>query len=311
MCLVGCPRNLNNGKTASAIGSEEEMRKLNLIPQYSARLVRRLLFASCAFIYLHAASLTWAAGLENAIPDCPRWLAAADDFLDECKAHARYFTRTFYPSGGSRGEKEEHKAWFAAAPSDSHFLMGCTLRFDGSLRFLGLYYTAEPSAIAVANTAPILGIGFDGDAVLSVDGHPVTFFAVRPFDTPKVRTQWSGGRTTAVNCQSALGEDGLYHLMGQNIFADLSHFDHDGRVDIGSLRRTQKSEPYVEFFPSTMPREVIYAWFHPILVTTSGSILVRKDKFPEACHEGIPERIANSPLLLHQLCRIGQKFPPQ
>ena len=183
------------------------------------RLSASILVGSC--IWCQIASLAWAQGLEKAIPNCPGWVAAADDFLDECKERARYFTRTFYPSGGGRGEREQHSAWFASAPSNSHFVMGCTLGFDRSLRFLGLYYTAEPSAIAVANTAPIIGIDFDGNVVLAIDRKPVIFTAVRPFETTKVRTQWSGVKT-ALNCRNPLVEDGVSHLKGEDISADLS-----------------------------------------------------------------------------------------
>ena len=265
-----------------------------------------ILFLNCLLLLLQMAQTVSAAGLENAIPNCPVWLTQADDFLADCQAHARYFTRTFYPSGGSRGEKEENSAWFASAPSDSHFLMGCTLRFDRTLSFLGLYYTAEPPAIVQADTAPILGIGFDGEVVLSVDGHPVTFTPVEPFDTVKVKTRWSGSAKTAVNCQSPLGQDGGYHLMRNDTFADFSRFDREGIVAVGGFASTEVATKFLEFFPSPIPREIIYSWFNVILVTTSGSLLVREESFPKACHQGVPERVANSPLLLHQLCRIQQ-----
>jgi len=194
--------------------------------------------------------------------------------------------------------------WFASAPPDSHFLMGCTLGRDRMLSFLGLYYTVEPSAIAQANTAPILGIGFDGDVVLSVGGHPVTLTAVQPFDTPKVKTRWSGSRTVAVNCQSPRGQDGGNHLMRGNTFADLSHYDADGTLAVGFFPNTKETLKFVELFRSPLPREIIYSLSNVLLVTTSGSVLVRSDWFPKVCHEGVPERIANSPMLLHQLCRI-------
>ena len=265
-----------------------------------------ILFLSSFLVLLQMAQTVSAAGLENAIPNCPVWLMQADDFLADCQVRARYFTRTFYPSGGSRGEKEENSAWFASAPSDSHFVMGCTLRFDRMLSFLGLYYTAEPPAIVQANTARILGIGFDGDVVLSIDGHPVTFTAVQPFDTPKVKTKWSGSLEPAVNCRSPLGQDGRYHLIRGDTFADFSRFDREGIVVAGDFASTKVAAKFLEFYPSTLPREVIYSWFNTVLVTTSGSVLVREQSFPRVCHEGVPERIANSPLLLHQMCRNQQ-----
>jgi len=266
----------------------------------TVRTVRLLAFA-ISFFY-QTTEIVSAAGL--GITNCPEWLAAADSFLDDCHARARFFARTFYPSGGDRGEREENGAWFSSAPADSHFLMGCTLRYDRALSFLGIYYTAEPSAIAQANTAPILGIGFDGDVVLSVDGHPVTFTAVQPFDTPKVKTRWSGSSTIGLNCHSPLGQDGGYHVMRSNTFADLSRFDADNTVAVGAFQNTTERFRYMEIFPSTLPRQIIYSWGNQLLIMASGSILVRTDWFPSTCHKGNSEMIANSPLLLHQLCRI-------
>jgi len=263
-----------------------------------------ILMSICAFVFCQLTEMALSEDLNSAIPDCPKWLAAADSFLDECNTRARYFTRTFFPGGGSRGEKEEHSTWFAPAAGDSHFLMGCTLRVNRSLSFLGLYYTAEPSAIAQANTAPILVIDFDGDVVLSIDGHPVTFTAVQPFDTPRVKTRWSGSHTVALNCQSPLGQDGGYHLMRGNTFIDFHHFDIDNTLAISSFPDPKQRFQYVEFFSSALPRHIIYSWGNQVLVTTSGSILVRADWFPERCHGPFPERIAASSLLLHQLCRI-------
>jgi len=272
---------------------------------YRIAVAAQILIAGCAVTFFPTEILP-AAELEKVIPKCPAWLSAADRFLDACQSNARYFTRTFYPNGDGPGQKEENSAWFTIGAADSHFLMGCTLGRDRAPSFLGIYYTAEPPAIAQANTAPILGIGFDGDVVLSVDGHPVTFISVQAFDTPKVKTRWSRSRTTSLNCQSPLGQDGGYHLMRGNTFADFSTFDSDGTVAIGSFPNTRQRFHYVEFFPSERPRQIIYAWGNELLVTTSGSILVRTDWFPRTCHEGTAERIATSPLLLHQLCRIQQ-----
>lgn len=244
------------------------------------------------------------AALDQTIPNCPLWLAQADNFLDECKSHARRFTTTFYPSGGARGEEERHGVWFSTASPGAHFLMGCTTRYDRSLSFLGIYYIAEPSAAVRANDAPILGVSFDGDVVLSVDGHPVTFTAVRPFSTKKVKTRWTNSASTALNCETSVGPDGGYNLMRERIYADLSRFDQDHTLAVSYINDSGKRSEYLEFFPSTVPREIIYAASTRLLVTTSGSILVQRDRLQESCARGDPERVANSPLLLHQLCRL-------
>jgi hypothetical protein len=94
--------------------------------------------------------------------------------------------------------------------------------------------------------------------------------------------------------------------MRGEIYADFSRFDREGVVAISNFPDKKKDFKYFELFPSALPRQIIYVWFNQVLVTTSGSVLVRQDSFSATCHEGVPERIANSPLLLHQLCRLQQ-----
>jgi hypothetical protein len=296
------PRPSSIGTTVSA-RARYAVSYLKLAQALIGRLVKRLAVICIVKCYL-VSGFAFASGLETVIPNCPHWLAAADDFLDDCKVHARDFRTTFYPSGdGGRGEQEQHRVWFASASADHHFLMGCTLGPGSSLRFLGIYYTAEPSVIAQANTAPIVGVGFDGDVALAVDSHTVTFVAVQPFDTRKVKTRWSNSTETSKNCQSPMGRDGVTRPM-KPIYADFSRFDSEGIIEEGEFPDTKKVSKYLEFFPSSLPPEVIYSWHGVVIVTTSGSVFVKKDWFPRACSKGDPLRVANSPLLLHQLCRL-------
>jgi len=247
-------------------------------------------------------SSAYAIGLEANIPECPRWVRLADDFYDDCRVHARYFTRLFYPGGLEPGVPEQHYAWFYIDPKSKnpHFLMGCMLQRDRSLRFLGLYYTPDPSAIAVANNAAIQGIEPDGNVVLSVNDFPVTLTAVRAFSTKKIKTIWKH----AVNCESPLSEDGYYYTKGERVLADLSRFDQDHTINIGHFQRTRKDVRYVELFPSGKPRDIIYQEGLLFLIESSGSVLVKKDWLEKKCTEGIRDRIAHSPWLFHQLCRL-------
>ena len=128
--------------------------------------------------------------------------------------HARPFSQRFYPSGiGSSdpngGELEEYSAWFSTAPAGSHFVMGCMKNRHG-LRFLGIYYTLEPSAIAQANTAPIQTISADGEVVLTIDNHSTSFVPVRHFSTTKIKTFWDDSPEINSNCAPSLGADGYY-----------------------------------------------------------------------------------------------------
>jgi hypothetical protein len=262
----------------------------------AARLIAA--FSLLSFV----SSQVLANGLEAIVPQCPLWVATAESFWEQCRTSARQFTRTFYPSGGRLGVKEEHSVWFSTDTTSTHFLMGCVLKADRSLEFLGIFYAADPSVAVVANVQPIVGVSFDGDVVLSHDGRAVTLVPVRPFETSVITTRWSAKRAAPLNCQSARGADGGFHLMRNSIFADFSKFDREGTALIGEFPDVQRQAAYIELFPRSSTREVIYSWFTSLLVTTSGSVLVRKDRFPKVCTEGLPERVVKSPLLLHQVC---------
>jgi hypothetical protein len=164
---------------------------------------------------LVTSTMSSAAGLEKSIPDCPRWLANSDSFLEECKTHARSFTRTFYPGwAGGSGQKEQNSVWFSTASADSHFVMGCGLWMSGKPSFVGIYYTAVPSAIAQANTAPLMMVGFDGEAVIVVDGRPVRFEPMRPFVTKAIDTQWRRRPENDLNCADPLDADEVVSALG-------------------------------------------------------------------------------------------------
>ena len=109
----------------------------SIVKQRGGKIRGRLGSLAVAFALVLSLGLGMAsaAGLEATMPDCPRWVANADSYLDECKSHARHFTRTFYPSGLGRGEKEDNSVWFPAAPADSHFFVGCTFLKSGALRY--------------------------------------------------------------------------------------------------------------------------------------------------------------------------------
>jgi len=295
-----------------------------------------IIVAVCIFSCIPTLSLAWTEGLEKNIQSCPRWVAEADKFLAECKANARYFIRTFYPSGGSRGEKEENSAWFSTASADGHFFVGCTLNFKRELSFFGIYYTLEPEVISQANTAPIIGIGFNGDVVLSIADHSVTFVPVRPFDTPSIRAAWptSPARPLTpplncknpgtfahnfachefpaepINCQNPRWTDGMYYMRRVASYVDFSRFDQYGTIGMGSDPAMLEYYAYREFFHSSKPRDVVYMEFHSLLITSSDSVFIKNDDVSNFCSRNITkiiaERLARSSFLSHQLCRVGK-----
>jgi hypothetical protein len=239
--------------------------------------------------------------LDRFIPQCSQWVAQADAFYDECKTHARYSHRVFYPSGRGPGEPESNGVWFAPAPEGSHFVMGCSLWRKGELSFLGLYYTTNPAILPELNTAPLQAVDFNGNAVVMKDGRSVVLTAVRPFDTDKVRTRWRGMR--ALNCADPLGLNGYYSGIQGSTEADFSRFDADGTVTLTD-KDFHKTARYIEFFKSSFPRDILFMEGSSLFIGSNGNVIVERSRIEHTCTYGRPDAILVSPSIIHQLCPV-------
>jgi hypothetical protein len=75
-----------------------------------------------------------------------------------------------------------------------------------------------------------------------------------------------------------------------------------------SYRDFSRTSEYVEFFHKDgAPRDVLWHDGVQIIVGTSGDVYVDRKIFEHVCTDGIPERRARSPLLIHQLCEMFAK----
>src|SRR4051794_41054484 len=114
---------------------------------------------------------------------CHKLLPVADDFARECQQRARPFSRTFYPSGGSRGELESYSTHFKTLDAPSNFVLGCVLDFKHKLSFVGLYFTARPLDMARFSDTQIAFIDPNANVGLQIDGVRHTLVAARQFAT--------------------------------------------------------------------------------------------------------------------------------
>jgi hypothetical protein len=148
-------------------------------------------FSSGAFAVLVSCHAAIAAEAEF-YSQCHKLFPVADDFAHECLQRARPFSRTFYPSGGSRGEVEAFSTYFKTLDAPSHFVLGCVLDFKHKISFAGLYYSAQPLDMARFNEYPIAFIDFDGNVGLKIDGAQHTLIAVRQFVTDVIPPRLRG-----------------------------------------------------------------------------------------------------------------------
>lgn len=151
---------------------------------------------------------------------CHKLLPIADDFARECQERARPFSRTFYPSGGSRGEVESYSTYFKPLDAPSNFILGCVLNFKHKIGFIGLYYSAQPLDMARFDDYPIAFIDPDDNVGLQIDGARRTLPAVRQFVTDVIPPRLVG---RPVNCEDPKIEE----LDGSNATA----FVHFRKID--------------------------------------------------------------------------------
>jgi hypothetical protein len=254
---------------------------------------------------------------------CPKLLAIANDFAHECRKNARALTSDWYPAGHTTPVKEYHAAYFRAVDSGSHFGLGCTLTSDPNFDFIGIYYAAQSSTFAVANTAPLRLLDFNGNVGLTVDGKQVTLLPIRQFETdsiglrfrilapkddPEVIATWKAGLGPIKNCENITFPDGRNRGgEGSATFYAFEKQDHGDHEIKSCIENPDKPDPgcrsanYIEFFPSKH-KQIIYQgdaafWY----IRDGGDLLVKEDVLSGSCG---PTKLSNNFNIAHEVCDI-------
>jgi hypothetical protein len=205
---------------------------------------------------------------------CRKLLPVADDFARECQQRARPFSRTFYPSGGSRGEVESYSAHFKTLDTPSKFVLGCVLDFKHKLSFVGLYFTARPLDMARFNDYQIAFIDPDDNVGLQIDGVRHTLVAARQFVTDVIPPRIKG---RPQNC-----EDPHIETINGSDATALVHFRQVGENLMefcnGDYCRTVK---YSTFGLHATP--IIYDFYDLFVIDSAGVLMLKEDYFKRAC----------------------------
>jgi hypothetical protein len=232
-------------------------------------------FLSSAFAVLVSCHVAIAAEAEF-YSQCHKLFPVADDFAHECLQRARPFSRTFYPSGGNRGEAESFSTYFKALDAPSHFVLGCVLDFKHKISFAGLYYSAQPLDMARFNEYPIAFIDFDGNVGLKIDGAQHTLIAARQFVTDVIPPRLRG---RPQNC-----EDPRIETMNGSNATALHRFR---KIDENHMEYCYGNAPCkiqrYSTFGGVHEVQVIYENHDLYLIDGNGVLMLREDYFKNIC----------------------------
>ena len=266
-----------------------------------------MVWTMAALVALLSIPCAWADEQPNWFyPTCQRDLKVADSFADDCLKNARTQTRYF------NGAPETHSYYFWPGNStDSHFGMGCMVGADGKIMYLGMYYTTHPKNWAIANTAQMRYIDFQGNVGLVVDGEPVNLLGVRQFKTDKIPARYTirgthphGGSDT--NCEFHSGAPGDWIEPANEEGISISE-SKDGKSD--RIKWCVESNPD---FCRTYRYNVLVGndeglvFYHGLaewdMIRTDGTFLFLSNKIDSTCTFAAPSDKMTSPSLIHEIC---------
>jgi len=247
---------------------------------------------------------------------CPELLKQADDFANDCLAHAREQVRYFHPAGptlGSYGEgiKEARKIYFKEALPGSHFSLGCAVDSGlNELYFLGIYYAVKDSNFKAANRAVFRYIDPRGNVGVWVDDTPVNLLAIRQFDTKgHPLTNWKKDRIK--NCETSDLPNGEIHTLNKPRFwisptvGNASSFkicDGSTKEDEGGCQKLE----YQHFFPSADQHFIYTSDAFLWLVTSGGDLWIKNYIYQHACWPA-EHRKRNLPNIAQEVCDLPPK----
>ena len=206
---------------------------------------------------------------------CERFLPIANSFASECQQRARPFTRTFYPSGGSRGEVESYSTYFKALDGPSHFVLGCVLDFKHKINFLGLYYSSSPLDMARFDDFPIVFIDPSDNVGFQIDDVQRTLVAVRQFVTDVIPPRLTG---RPKNC-----EDPHIESMAGARAEALVHFRKIDQDEMEFCNGDYCRPVRYLTFGGVHTTPIIYSFYDLFLIDSDGVLMLRDDYFKATC----------------------------
>jgi hypothetical protein len=257
--------------------------------------LRRVLLSLGRFLggtFLVLAFCRVAAAEVSFYAQCNKLLPIADDFARECQQRARPFSRTFYPSGGSRGEVESYSTYFKALDAPSHFVLGCVLDFKHKISFGGLYYSALALDMAHFDDYQIAFIDPGDNVGFQIDGIQRTLVAVRQFVTDVIPARLTG---RPKNCK-----DPHIEAIDGSSTAALVHLREIDQDEMEYCNGDYCQTARYLTFGGVHESPIIYTFHDLFLIDGNGALMLKEDYFKGTCTwKGNDSSAYN---IIHEMC---------
>jgi hypothetical protein len=176
-------------------------RNRKILIKKSQRSDLAMLFITAMYFFFSIAHLAYAdSGGTDLTEVCPVLLSQADAFSRECLSNAFTYERYF------DGSPETHYEYIGPSVPGSHFGLGCTLKSKHEIAFLGIYYTIDGDNFRFSKNAMPGYVDFDGNIGLLLNGKPINFLVVRPFQTETIPLPYYASGIK--NCEKQISPDG-------------------------------------------------------------------------------------------------------
>jgi hypothetical protein len=176
-------------------------RNRKILLKQSQRSDLAMLFIAAMYFFFSIAHLAYAnSGGTDLTEVCPVLLSQADAFSRECLSNASTYEHYF------DGSPETHYEYIGPSVPGSHFGLGCTLNSKHEIAFLGIYYTIDGDNFKLPKNAMPGYVDFDGNIGVLLNGKPINFLVVRPFETKTIPLPYYASGIK--NCEKQISPDG-------------------------------------------------------------------------------------------------------
>ncbi|MBB4236169.1 hypothetical protein [Rhizobium esperanzae] len=221
---------------------------------------------------------------------CHKLLPSADAFYERCQKDAVPFGRTFYPSGGNRGEEEYYRVLFDDNSGNSHFILGCAIA-NANVKMVSIYYKTSIEPLPPLREEYIQYADLQGHIGLNINGQRRILLAVRQIVTEKIPARYNWGVT---NC-------GISDLEGSAPNANSPKFLRDGRHRpngfCSGLDVPCRNRPYVTLFGDGL-NDTIFMPERGVFVDGNGTLIVPQARYEDACQNWLNDIYGPTAIIL-------------